>query len=269
MRIHSTESVIHKKNESNPDTSIKAVSLKGLHPNPPDPFVGVQIGTDSYGKTVHYIPLIKNVISEREMAWRDEEYTSEWNADPTGSYLRDGNSRVVPDNWRRQFNSIFILGKKTGTIYMYNSDATILWFYAKDFERPQLIEWEYATASTIMTNKRMILFKNNETGIRMLLRLLDDRIANPSQIAIPCAFPLSSGVIIGDKASWWQNWSVSSGNRGYQIERSPVYLMYRHNVINDDSEPPTICTPNPGPYMHDYVPFSWLNYDPFNPNTFL
>ena len=69
---------------------------KGLTPNPPEEFVGAQIVKRKNNVPIQYVPLIKNVISDRELMWTDDGNTSEWTKNTMGSYLKGGRNRVIP-----------------------------------------------------------------------------------------------------------------------------------------------------------------------------
>lgn len=243
------------------------LEYEGWTPNPPEAFEGLQVVSRANEPTISYVPLIKNVISDRELMWK--EYGSILGL--SGDYLSGGRSKVIPYPWSTSVRSWNVVGDGTGLLYLYSSDSTMMWFKAEDYERPQWIEWKSATACCVMTSKKMIMFKSKDTGIRILLRLIDDRIENAAGENDPrvIAYPVRSDVIVGGKSGWWQNWSDISGNLGAQVEKSRAYLMYRWNMIQDGNGLPVICTPEPDPYIHSSVPFKWSNYDPLNPNTFV
>ena len=243
------------------------LEYEGWTPNPPEVFKGLQVVSVPNETPIHYIPIIKNNISDRELTWKDYGDLSSLNR----SYLSEGRNRVIPYPWSTSVRSWNVVGEGTGLLYLYSSDSTMMWFKAEDYERPQWIEWKSATACCVMTSKKMIMFKSKDTGIRILLRLIDDRIENAAGENDPrvVAYPVRSDVIVGGKSGWWQNWSDISGNLGAQVEKSKAYLMYRWNLIQDGVKLPVICTPEPDPYIHSSVPFKWINYDPLNPNTFV
>lgn len=264
-QLKENKSDVKEKNES-----IEFV-YKGLTPNPPDEFVGAETVKRRNNVPMQYIPLIKNVISDRELMWTDDGKTSEWTKNTMGSYLEGGRSNVIPYPWSNQVKSWNEIGEGTDILYLYASDSTIMWFDALDYERPQYIGWKSATACCVMTSKKMIFFKSKDTGIRILLRLIDDRIGNalgPNSCRV-VAYPVRSDIIIGAQSNWWQNWSDITGNLGVQVEKSEAYLMYRHTLVHKKGKLPVICTPEPDPYIHASVPFKWSDYDPFNPNTFV
>ena len=249
--------------------SQSGLEYEGWTPNPPEPFKGYVTDKKDNLPLIRYVPLIKNVLSDRELMWRDDG--KKWSSETTGNYLSEGRNKVIPYPWANRVRSWNVVGEGTGLLYLYSSDSTMMWFKAEDYERPQWIEWKSATACCIMTSKKMIMFKSKDTGIRILLRLIDDRIANAAgeNDARVVAYPVRSDVIVGGKSGWWQNWSDISGNLGAQVEKSKAYLMYRHNTVQEESIMPVICTPEPDPYIHSYVPFDWKNFDPLNPNTFV
>lgn len=241
----------------------------GLTPNPPDLFEGMQVQT-SNGKRTVYIPLIKNVISSRELMWTDRETGLKWKNEKEGFYVKEGMKKTLPNPWKKQNRSWEALDKSK-MMYMQSGKNNFIWLERVNYSRPPWTEFRSATACGIMTGKRFIFFRSSQTGIIMLLRLIDERIPNASGVNDPRAveYPLSSDVIIGVSSDWWEEWLTNQGAINSQIYNADAYLMYTWNKIQDSDRYPQTYVPIPDPYIHENIPFDQNKMDPTNPNTFV
>lgn len=241
----------------------------GLTPNPPDPFEGMQVETFDGNRRV-YIPLIKNIISKRELMWTDKETGLKWENEKNGFYVKEGMKKLLPNPWKYQNKSWEALDK-SDMMYMQSGESTFIWLQRVNYSRPPWTEFRSATALGVMTGKRFVFFKNSQTGILMLLRLIDERLPNASGDKDPrvVKYPMSSDVIIGVSSDWWEEWLTNQGAIYSQKNNTDAYLMYRWNVIQDSEIYPQMFVPIPDPYIHDYILFEWIKVDPINPNTFV
>lgn len=241
----------------------------GLTPNPPDPFEGMQVETFDDKQRV-YIPLIKNVISKRELMWTDKGTGLKWENEKNGFYVKDGMKKILPNPWKYQNKSWEALDK-SNMMYMQSGESNFIWLQRVNYSRPPWTEFRSATACGIMTGKRFIFFKNSQTGILMLLRLIDERLPNASGDNNPrvVKYPMSSDVIIGVSSDWWEEWLTNQGAINSQTNNTDAYLMYTWNTIQDSEKYPQMYVPIPDPYIHEYIPFKWSGVDPVNPNTFV
>lgn len=198
-----------------------------------------------------YIPLVKNVISDRELMWADESGGTVWGHDTAKGFMRRGRTRMVPYPWIYHVRKWNEVGTGTKNAFLYSSDSTFMWYNVDQKKRPSYIEWKSGPECFIMTNKKVMLFKSNRTGMRIILRLIDDRIANATGAdeSYTVTYPASQ-VILGKKVGWLRNWSEITDSVLAESKRGNAYLMYRWNVIQEGDKPPTISLPEPDPYIY-------------------
>lgn len=267
-RVENPPQVIEEETE-NVETVRSAPNYVGLTPNPPEPFEGMQVETFN-DKTRAYIPLIKNVISKRELMWTDRETGLKWKNEKEGFYVKEGMKKILPHPWKYKNRSWEALDK-SNMMYMQSGESNFIWLERVNYSRPPWTEFRSATALGVMTGKRFIFFKNSQTGILMLLRLIDDRLPNASgenDVRV-VKYPMLSDVIIGVSSDWWEEWLTNQGAINSQTNNTDAYLMYTWNTIQDSDRYPQMYVPIPDPYIHEYIPFDQNKMDPTNPNTFV
>lgn len=198
-----------------------------------------------------YVPLIKNVISDRELMWTDESNGTKWTHNTTEGFMRDGRSRTIPYPWAYHVRSWNEIGPGTNKVYLYSSDSTFMWYDIRQEERPSYLEWKSGPECFIMTDKRFVMFKSNKTGLRITLRLIEDRIPNATGVdeSYTIAYP-TSDVIFGSKEGWLRNWSDITDSVLAYKQKSKAYLMYRWNIIHEGDKLPAISLPEPDPYIY-------------------
>lgn len=177
-----------------------------------------------------YVPLIKNVISDREMMWKDGfTFGNITRTDGVNNYIVPGCKIVSPtgktsfSRWYKNNSFITILGD--GSVYTFGSDGNSK-------------KLSHLGAQTTVTDKLCIIFSGGSYGIVIVLRLIDDRIENAAGENDPQAvtYDPRCDVFKTTRGGWWNFWRTYGGDS----TDAPVnlalsgcaYLMYTWNIMN-------------------------------------
>lgn len=177
-----------------------------------------------------YIPLIKNVISDREMVWKDGfTFGNITRKDNVDNYIIPG-CRIVSPGGQKSFsrfykNNSFITILGDGSVYSFGRDG--------DDRR-----FSHLGQQTTVTDKLCIIFSGGAYGITIVLRLIDKRIENAAgeNNPQPVTYDPRCDVFKTTRGGWWNNWlnygGDSSGDPLNMALSGCAYLMYTWNVMN-------------------------------------
>ena len=192
-----------------------------------------------------YIPLIKNVISDREMMWKDGyNFGSITRADNTSSYLAPACNKVYPLEavpWARVYmdhSFITILGD--GAVYSFGADGS---------DR----KFSHIKELVTCTDKLCVIYSGASYGLTIILRLIDKRIENAAGEDNPqvVTYDPRCDVFKTTRGGWWNNWVNFGGNSGGDPVNMALsgcaYLMYTWNVMNTGKSKVLLYQPNKRP----------------------
>lgn len=177
-----------------------------------------------------YVPLIKNVISDREMMWKDGfTFGNITRTEGVNNYIVPG-CKIVSPNGKTSFtryymNHSFITILGDGSIYTFGDDGN---------DR----NFSHLGSQTTVTDKLCIIFSGGNYGITIVLRLIDDRIENAAgeNDPQPVTYDPRCDVFKTTRGGWWNNWTTYGGNSsGAPVNLALsgcAYLMYTWNIMN-------------------------------------
>lgn len=198
-------------------------------------------------KSNHYVPLIKNVISQREILFKDGAGpNSAWE-----DYIIPACQNVIPENTKSRVKSWETVNPE-GRYVMYGNGTTIYTIGWGGFYTNYKEVWNMATASCTVFESGLVMFRSYLGETRLILRLIDDRIENATgpDEPYPVSYPSKVSPLISTSNGCWNNWTEQMGVYKKNINDSNVYLMYVWNQVNKYTNPPRIFIPKPDMYSN-------------------
>lgn len=182
-----------------------------------------------------YIPLIKNVISEREIMWKDGySFKNITASNGLNNYIRPGCHKVSPlpnqdppEKFNREYKNhsyISILGD--GGVFSFGKDGNSRKFSHND-------------NLTTVTSRLAIIYGGAEYGLTIILRLIDSRIENAAGPDDPqiVSYDPRCDVYKTTRGGWWNNfYNYGGDSTGEPVNlalKGGAFLMYTWNVLND------------------------------------
>ena len=242
MRRHQRTPLVQTVKEENKPVEIEDLGEEKCNsttdyktPSPNEALSGPYPVPSSECGVAMYIPLIKNVISEREMMWKDGySFKNITASDGLNNYIRPACHKVSPlpnQDPPEKFNRIYkdnsyvtILGD--GAVYSFGKDGDDRRFSHKD-------------NLTTVTNRLAIIYGGAEYGLTIILRLIDNRIENAAGPDDPqiVSYDPRCDVYKTTRGGWWNNFfdygGDSTGEPANLALRGGAFLMYTWNVLND------------------------------------
>lgn len=200
-----------------------------------------------HDKNSCYIPLIKNVISKREILFKDGTGPKS----PWKEYVTPACQNVIPENTRSRVKS-WVTVNPEGRYVMYGNGTTIYTIGWGGFYKNYKEVWNMATASCTVFDSGLVTFRSYLGETRIILRLIDDRIENAAgpEDPYPVSYPSRVSPLIGTCNGCWNNWTQQMGIYNKNITETDVYLMYAWNKIASYNTPPRIFIPKPDMYSN-------------------
>ena len=200
-----------------------------------------------HDKNTHYVPIIKNVITKREILFKDGAGPkSAWE-----EYIIPACQNVIPENTRARVKTWETVDPE-GRYVMYGNGTTIYTIGWGGFYTNYKEVWNMATASCTVFDSGLVMFRSYLGETRLIFRLIDDRIENAAgpDDPYPVAYPSKVSPLISTCNGCWNNWTEQMGVYKQNINDSDVYIMYPWNKVNDYTTPPNIFIPKPDMYSN-------------------
>lgn len=177
-----------------------------------------------------YVPLIKNVISEREMMWKDGfTFGNITRTEGVNNYIVPG-CKIVSPNGKTSFSRFY----KNNSFITILGDGSVYTFGANGDDR----KFSHLGEQTTVTDKLCIVFSGAEYGITIVLRLIDNRIENAAgeNNPQPVTYDPRCDVFKTTRGGWWNSWVTFGGDSsGAPVNLALsgcAYLMYTWNIMN-------------------------------------
>jgi hypothetical protein len=242
MRRHQRTPLVQTVKEENKPVEIEDLGEEKCNsttdyktPSPNEALSGPYPVPNSECGGTMYIPLIKNVISEREMMWKDGySFNNITSSDGLNNYIRPACHKVsplpgqdAPDKFNRVYkNNSYITILGDGAVYSFEKDGNDRRFSHQD-------------NLTTVTSRLAIVYGGADYGLTIILRLIDDRIENPAGPDDPqvVSYDPRCDVYKTTRGGWWNNFKNWGGDEfGAPLNlalKGGAYLMYTWNVLND------------------------------------
>lgn len=196
-----------------------------------------------------YVPLVKNVISERELMWKDGPYTIDnYGEDYYKPALQQEAKTIVPASDYMHSSKDDLTKFQNGTITRLKGEFEVAYILGDGtilaWDHEQGGDWDVGHHETFflgnVTDKMCVIFTGAHYGIIFYIRLIDDRIENaagPDDPQIVCYDPRGD-VLKVTRQGWWQPqfFTEYNSDQDHDLMNMSLYgrveVMYPWNVIH-------------------------------------